>query len=586
MYCIPMKGAFWAQRVAVSLIVLAQLAAGTLHAAERPAMVIIFDATNSMWGQIGGTNKVVLLRQALGRAFENAEGRLDMGLVSYGSNEAGACTAIKTVKPLGPVKAAEYSRAVNGVTLGKGGTPLSRALKEAAAVADFTTQPATLVVISDGFDNCHADPCATAAHLKAQSQGLTIHAIAFNGTRTDDLGALACLATKTGGAFFSATNGDELDRALNAVVDFAADASPPNRAVQSVAPSTADARSGTRAEMPAAGAEADTQPVAAAKQTKVPLPPLAPEEDHAGGAVAEQSSQGGSQPGVPIPSLRKEAASEQVAKADINATGTLRLKASLTEELPPLTAGLVWRVFSAQPDENGVFKVVARRTDPNPEFTLRAGDYVIHVAYGRAKAAKQITVKDSFLEETLVLNAGGLRLSAGRYDGQPIPASKVSYAIYSSEQDQFGQRKLILPSVPPGKVVRLNAGTYRVVSQYGDANAVVRADVTIEAGQLSEAVVSHEAAKVTLKLVNEAGGEALADTSWSVQTLGGEVVAQSVGAFPTHILAPGTYTVIARHEGVAYARKYTVELGYDQEVEIVVGPSEPGQPAMLPVPGQ
>jgi hypothetical protein len=303
----------------------------------------------------------------------------------------------------------------------------------------------------------------------------------------------------------------------------------------------------------------------------VPLPPIMPDADDAEGAAAEWPPQANSAAREPEPWPEADEAAQAVAKADVASTGTLRLSASLTEDLPPLTAGLVWRVFSATPDDDGGFKVVARRADSEPEFTLRAGDYVVHVAYGRARAAKQITVTDGILEQRLVLNAGGLRLSAFGPDGRAIPASSVSYAIYSSEQDQFGQRKLILPSVPPGKVVRLNAGTYRIVSQYGDANAVVRADVTVEAGQLSEAVVSHQAVKVTLKLVNEAGGEALADTSWSVQTPEGDVVAQSVGAFPTHILAPGTYSIVARHDGIAYARKYTVELGYDQEVEIVTG---------------
>ena len=52
--------------------------------------------------------------------------------------------------------------------------------------------------------------------------------------------------------------------------------------------------------------------------------------------------------------------------------------------------------------------------------------------------------------------------------------------------------------VPPGllahELVRLNAGIYRIVSTYGDANATVEADVTVEAGKLSEASVTHSAA--------------------------------------------------------------------------------------------
>ncbi|MCK9912438.1 hypothetical protein MXD81_25005, partial [Microbacteriaceae bacterium K1510] len=83
---------------------------------------------------------------------------------------------------------------------------------------------------------------------------------------------------------------------------------------------------------------------------------------------------------------------------------------------------------------------------------------------------------------------------------------------------------------------------YRIVSRYGDANAKVEADVTVEAGKLTEATISHSAARVTFKLVTRIGGEALPDTQWTVQTPDGQMVLQSIGALPTHILAPGTYS--------------------------------------------
>ena len=42
----------------------------------------------------------------------------------------------------------------------------------------------------------------------------------------------------------------------------------------------------------------------------------------------------------------------------------------------------------------------------------------------------------------------------------------------------------------PNTVVRLNAGTYHVVSTYGAVNAVIRADIRVEAGKLTEATVN------------------------------------------------------------------------------------------------
>ncbi len=86
-------------------------------------------------------------------------------------------------------------------------------------------------------------------------------------------------------------------------------------------------------------------------------------------------------------------------------------------------------------------------------------------------------------------------------------------------------------------MVRLNAGTYHVVSNYGDVNATIRADIQIEAGKLTEATIQHRAAKLTLKLVAGPGGEAIADTAWSILTASGDTVSESVGAFPTIVLA-------------------------------------------------
>ena len=109
-------------------------------------------------------------------------------------------------------------------------------------------------------------------------------------------------------------------------------------------------------------------------------------------------------------------------------------------------------------------------------------------------------------------------------------------------------------------VLRLNAGIYSVVSTYGDANAVARADVTVEAGKLTEVTLPHAAAKVTFKLVTRRGGDAIADTQWSLATRQGEQVRESSGALPTHFLAPGAYVVSAKHAGRLYQREFSREI--------------------------
>ncbi len=130
----------------------------------------------------------------------------------------------------------------------------------------------------------------------------------------------------------------------------------------------------------------------------------------------------------------------------------------------------------------------------------------------------------------------------------PIPEKLISINIYS-DRDMQDTPSSSCKAVKPGVILRLNAGIYHLVSTYGDANANVKSDVTVEAGKLTEAQISHTAGKVTFKLVQRAGGEAIADTQWVIQTPTGEEVKSSVGALPTHILAPGTYTVVATSQG-------------------------------------
>jgi hypothetical protein len=115
----------------------------------------------------------------------------------------------------------------------------------------------------------------------------------------------------------------------------------------------------------------------------------------------------------------------------------------------------------------------------------------------------------------------------------------------------------------------LPEGAYYVVSNYGDGNAVMRYDFHVQSGKLTDTRINHRAAVITLKLVSDKGGEALANTAWSVLTPGGDVIKESIGAFPTVVLAEGEYVAIARNEGRVFNRNFKVETGVDREIELL-----------------
>lgn len=272
-----------------------------------------------------------------------------------------------------------------------------------------------------------------------------------------------------------------------------------------------------------------------------------------------------------VPRTAPEQRATAPAAAAAAAAATLSLSALLTENGQRIDKGVIWRIYEEKPGSDGRNKLVTTTREAVPTLKLAAGDYLVNAAFGRAHLTRKVSLAvGTTVTEKLVLNAGGLRLSAFVGDGQPAPANAVAYEIFADERDQSGNRAKIIGGVKPGVIIRLNSGIYHIVSTVGDANASVKADVTVEAGKLTEVSVAHAAAKVTLKLVQRSGGEALADTHWTITTPQGEIVKESVGALPTHTLAPGTYSVSAKQAGTVYRRDFTLRMGQTVQVEVVM----------------
>jgi hypothetical protein len=238
-------------------------------------------------------------------------------------------------------------------------------------------------------------------------------------------------------------------------------------------------------------------------------------------------------------------------------------------EVPqPISGGLLWRVYPAKPDATGVFRPVREDRTPTPTFVLPPGQYVVHVTFGLASAVRNVNLRSDTVREVFELSAGAIRLE-GRVGDVRIPPTQISFDVYPGSQFDQRERSPLAQNVTTGDVVIVPDGLYYVVSNYGDGNAVVRSDIRIQAGKLTDVTITHRAAVITLKLVSEHGGEALANTNWSVLTPGGDVIKESIGAFPKVILAEGDYRAIARYEGKNYERDFKVITGVDGEIEVL-----------------
>ena len=279
-------------------------------------------------------------------------------------------------------------------------------------------------------------------------------------------------------------------------------------------------------------------------------------------------------PNLPAPLTQPPVAAVPPAAAPPPATSTpgqavLSLTARYGKDLPAITGGLIWRIFSDRPDETtGTFKLIREDRGATPNIVLPPGSYVVHVTFGLVSTVRAVTLKSETDRESFVLPAGGLRIE-GRVGASKIPQNQISFAIYKGSQFEVGERASLVPNVAAGDVALLPEGTYYIVSNYGDANSVVRSDIRVQAGKLTDVTVTHRAAVITLKLVSDRGGEALANTAWSVITPGGDVIKESIGAFPRVVLSEGEYRAIAKNEGKVFERPFNVVNGVDGEVEVV-----------------
>ena len=262
------------------------------------------------------------------------------------------------------------------------------------------------------------------------------------------------------------------------------------------------------------------------------------------------------------------AAPAPAQKAVPNGHYSLMVAARYGPDLPQITNGLHWRVYPAKPNPGEAYKPIKEDRGATPVFTLPPGAYVVHVGFGLASSARAVQVRADGMREIFDIPAGGLRIQ-GRVGDVAIPHGQINFDLYRGSQFEPGNRRPIVHAVAVGDVILVPDGNYHIVSNYGDGNSVVRSDIRVVSGRLVDATVTHRAAIITLKLVSQWGGEARANTQWSVLTPGGDVVKESIGAFPRVILAEGDYRAIARNDDKTYERAFKVVTGVDGVIEVL-----------------
>ncbi|MEJ8574351.1 vWA domain-containing protein [Microbaculum marinum] len=230
---------------AVCFFLLATTAPQHVRAADGAKVILVLDASGSMWGQIDGRTKIEMAREAVATILSTWRASDELGLIAYGHRSKGDCNDIEVLMAPGSLDRDGFQATVNKLNP-KGKTPMTEAVRQAATALRSTEQAATVILVSDGEETCNADPCAVASELEAAGVGLTVHAVGLDIADPKTRAQLQCIAENTGGMFVSADNAEELETALQTTVAAAQQATaepaqPKQEAPQPVSPVTLEA---------------------------------------------------------------------------------------------------------------------------------------------------------------------------------------------------------------------------------------------------------------------------------------------------------------------------------------------------------
>ena len=197
--------------------------------ADPVAVEIIFDASGSMAGVIGGTAKIELARSALAVAL----GKLDatdalVGVRAYGfdtsveKTPAASCPNTQLVSAFASRAARRHAAAANTLQP-YGYTPIANSLVAAGRdLQALTARERTVILITDGEETCEGDPVGAARQLQAVGIDISTYVVGFD---LDDAQRAEMLATAKagGGSYFDAADGaalqNAIDRAVNITVE-------------------------------------------------------------------------------------------------------------------------------------------------------------------------------------------------------------------------------------------------------------------------------------------------------------------------------------------------------------------------------
>ena len=568
----------------LALFALLALTTGThALAGDAPPTMLIIDGSGSMWGPMDPDRRAKFdVVRDLVAAQLDIPGDRPVGLVSFGHRRRSDCSDVEVISAPTTDRATLKDALARLNPRGKG--PLAAAIR-AAARSFEASQPANLIVIHDGVDNCRQDSCAAAAELAQTHPKIAVHMISI-GIDSNAEPRLACLAKTTGGTFHNVLDVASLSAAIDEVAKIALHA--PDGAMSSR--STPGGTDITAPSPSATGIQATASLAAGGPSINIPVHwrILRGKTD---AVVAERDGTALKielEPGVYAveASSGSIAAKQEVEVASGHMSGIIvpldaaRLTVLSQGEQAAATSATVVVTVDPAPDVVGQQPILSRKLGASE--ILRPGAYTVAVADGSVRRSKPLTLKagdDATLE--FALGAGRIELSAGlREDGGAI--EDVTFSLSEDDPDSPDGRREIARSRAPAPAFTVPAGTYYASARSGEGE--VHARIAVSAGDVVKRalIMPLVAARVSVTIGAEpaTGQDGIAVRVTALDGNRGEIV-RSVRPELALSLLPGRYRIAAHLDAyhLKVAKEVTIEAGKSVDIALNL---EAGEVALKP----
>lgn len=454
-----------------------------------PEMMIVLDGSGSMWAKLEDETKIESARSVLSKIVPEFPAEVKLGLAAYGHNRKGDCDDIEILASPGATDRDQLlgqALAINP----KGKTPIAATLKLVTDQLKGNENETSIVLVSDGEETCHDDPCGAVKAMHDSGIKFTLHVVGF-GVNDMQQEQLSCLAEAGGGNYYAAKDAEALAASFEQVQERMVEK------VEQAKTSTRKVTSGLgklQITIPEAGLislnqfrivrSSDGKTVKTIENPRADSthPLLAGEyELIAGFANANYK-----------PDSEVSFGTWTVSGGETQLVELGLLQVNISEELKPMAAGAV---IITKPDSSDFELVI-----PNPgndyylykPKPLPAGDYRFGVHYKRSYLYRTPETPVTLVDELSVPAAGEgyATIDSGIQLIKPQAEGVIGFELASSDGD-WGTMKIAAASngdYPLWQVYGVPPGSYQlnVFLEGMDEALPVASDLKVEAGVLLE----------------------------------------------------------------------------------------------------